>query len=89
MVQWEYKVGPLTVNFRVLLEPKGFLRIVLLVSLAAVQQLLASPVLQWFGYLVLGGCRQCYMGFAARGASPVLQWFPGMCPEGILASGYA
>lgn len=32
MVKWEYKVGPLTVNFRVLLEPKGFLRIIVLVS---------------------------------------------------------
>lgn len=31
MVQWEYKVGPLTVNFRVLLEPKGFLRIIVLI----------------------------------------------------------
>ena len=31
-MQWEYKVGPLTVNFRVLAEPKGFLRIVLFVS---------------------------------------------------------
>ncbi len=32
MVEWEYKVGPLTINFRVLLEPKGFLRIILFVS---------------------------------------------------------
>ena len=32
MVQWEHKVGPLTLNFRVLLEPKGFLRIIIAVS---------------------------------------------------------
>ncbi len=32
MVKLEYEVGPLTVNLRVLLEPKGFLRIILLVS---------------------------------------------------------
>ena len=31
-VKWEYEVGPLTLNFRVLLEPKGFLRIVMVVS---------------------------------------------------------
>lgn len=31
-VQWEYRVGPLTLNFRVLLEPKGFLRIIMVVS---------------------------------------------------------
>lgn len=31
-VQTEFKVGPLTINLRVLLEPKGFLRIILLVS---------------------------------------------------------
>lgn len=30
-VQWEYKVGPLTINFRALLEPKGFLRILMVV----------------------------------------------------------
>ncbi len=29
--QFQYKLGPLTVNLRVLLEPKGFLRIILLV----------------------------------------------------------
>lgn len=32
MVEWERKVGPLTLNFRVLLEPKGFLRIIIAVS---------------------------------------------------------
>ena len=31
-VKWEYKVGPITANFRVLLEPKGFLRIIMVVS---------------------------------------------------------
>ena len=35
MVQLEFKVGPLTVNFRVLLEPKGFLRIIILVRACA------------------------------------------------------
>lgn len=30
-VKWEYKVGPLTINFRALLEPKGFLRILTVV----------------------------------------------------------
>lgn len=30
-VQWEYKVGPLTINFRALLEPKGFLRILMVI----------------------------------------------------------
>ena len=33
MVQWEYDLGPLKVNFRVLLEPKGFLRIIVFVSI--------------------------------------------------------
>lgn len=32
MVNLEVKAGPLTINFRVLLEPKGFLRIILLVG---------------------------------------------------------
>lgn len=32
MVQWEVEVGPLKLNFRVLLEPKGFLRIIIAVS---------------------------------------------------------
>ena len=32
MVKWEYQVGPVTFNFRVLLEPKGFLRIIIAVS---------------------------------------------------------
>ena len=32
MVNLEFKAGPLTVNFRVLLEPKGFLRIIVFVS---------------------------------------------------------
>ena len=31
-VKWEYDVGPLKLNFRVLLEPKGFLRIIIAVS---------------------------------------------------------
>ena len=31
-VKWESKLGPLTFNFRVLLEPKGFLRILMVVS---------------------------------------------------------
>ena len=31
-VKWEYEVGPLKLNFRVLLEPKGFLRIIIAVS---------------------------------------------------------
>ena len=30
--KWEYEIGPLTANFRVLMEPKGFLRIVMVVS---------------------------------------------------------
>ncbi|CAI8014674.1 Synaptophysin [Geodia barretti] len=30
-VKWEYQVGPLTLNFRVLLEPKGFLRILMVI----------------------------------------------------------
>ncbi len=32
--QFQYKLGPLTVNLRVLLEPKGFLRIIVLVCLS-------------------------------------------------------
>ena len=34
-VKWEYEVGPLTINFRALVEPKGFLRIIMVVSAAA------------------------------------------------------
>ncbi len=30
-MKWEYKCGPLTINFRILVEPKGFLRIIMLV----------------------------------------------------------
>jgi hypothetical protein len=30
-VKWEYKLGPLTLNFRVLLESKGFLRILMVI----------------------------------------------------------
>lgn len=33
-VKLEYEVGPLTLNFRVLLEPKGFLRIIIAVSVS-------------------------------------------------------
>lgn len=32
MVQLEFKVGPINVNLRVLLEPKGVLRIIVFVS---------------------------------------------------------
>ena len=31
-LRWEYEVGPLKMNFRVLMEPKGFLRIIIAVS---------------------------------------------------------
>ena len=34
-VKWEYEVGPLTVNFRVLVEPKGFLRLVMVVRVVS------------------------------------------------------
>ena len=32
MVKTEFELGPLKVNLRVLLEPKGFLRIIVFVS---------------------------------------------------------
>ena len=31
-IKTEFKVGPLTINLRILLEPKGFMKIILLVS---------------------------------------------------------
>lgn len=47
-VKWEYELGPLTVNLRVLLEPKGFIRIIMMVSAWA--GLERCPPLVWHHY---------------------------------------